>query len=340
MRKVYIRLIDIHFLSEHNWIDVLNNKMYCVVLDIKYPCIERYFQDLSRLDISGMQITPGSFSCRHRELQLPKVIIGDRLFSAGVQLNTAIKPDCFYIILPQSNAEVLVNGQRILINQPIVFSQHQEMIFRIPKNYPKYYVVVISSTEFANYYGAENVTRLKTFISNQHFESNYFKHNNSNLEDLCVLIDNLLNRSDYLSYQAVIDAQETLLSLLSELLSFNSVSFLQSNIKQPKQLAIVSRALNFIHTNSALNITIPELASASFCCIRTLEYSFKSILNMTPKQYIIKRRLHLIHSTLKSDKESSIREITTTYGVVNSGRFAQDYFQFFNEYPHQTQNGN
>nr|WP_252727361.1 helix-turn-helix domain-containing protein [Colwellia sp. C2M11] len=83
-------------------------------------------------------------------------------------------------------------------------------------------------------------------------------------------------------------------------------------------------------------MTIPELAKASFCCVRTLEYSFKQIIGMTPKQYIITRRLQQIHITLKEDKTKTIAELTKSYGIVNQGRFAQDYFKFFNEYPSDT----
>jgi AraC-like DNA-binding protein len=307
------------------------------VLDVKYSNIEEYRKGICRLDMRVLQITPGHFMCQHRELELPKVIIGDRFFNSAMLWQTAVKQDYFYIVLPTCNCELTVNGQKISIKQPIVFSEHQEMLFHIPINYPKYYVIVISSAEFAEYYGNENIERLKKYIRNQDYGSNFFLHSSGHLKNVCVLIDNLLNHGNLLNYQAAIDAQETLLDLLCKLLSLDSSTSKSSNEFQSKQLTIVSRALKFIHKNNVLNITIPELAKVSFCCIRTLEYSFKAITNMTPKQYIIKRRLHLVFIALRSNSASSIREVTSIYGVVNQGRFAQDYYQFFNEYPHQTQ---
>ena len=83
-------------------------------------------------------------------------------------------------------------------------------------------------------------------------------------------------------------------------------------------------------------MTIPDLAEASFCCARSLEYAFKSILSMPPKQYLIKRRLQLIHTILKNPNSMSISEIIEKFGVVNQGRFAKDYFKFYKEYPHKT----
>tara|TARA_R110002153_G_scaffold17835_2_gene62134 strand:+ start:5109 stop:6041 length:933 start_codon:yes stop_codon:yes gene_type:complete len=307
------------------------------VLDVKYSSIEEYRQGLSKLDMSVIQVTPGHFSCQLRELNLPKITIGDRVFSTAMHWQTAVKQDCLYIVLPTCNSELSVNGQNTPINQPIVFSEHQEMLFRIPANFPKYYVIVISSAEFAKYYGDENIQRLKKRIINQNYEINFFSNISFHLKSLCVLIESLLNHGNLLNYQAAIDAQETLLDLLCKLLTLEPSIPKSNHMFQSRQLTIVSRALNFIHKKSVLNITIPDLAKVSFCCIRTLEYSFKAIMNMTPKQYIIKRRLHLIFNELRSNNVSSIREITTTYGIVNQGRFAQDYYKFFNEYPHQTQ---
>lgn len=307
------------------------------MLDVKYSSIEEYRQGLSKLDMRVLQVTPGRFMCQLRELELPKVTIGDRFFSTAMHWQTAVKHDYLYIVLPTCNSGLSVNGQNTLINQPIVFSKHQEMLFRIPINYPKYYVIVMLSAEFARYYGNENIERLKNHIINPNYEKKIFPNFSCHLKSICVLIEKLLNYGNLLNYQAAIDAQETLLDLLCKLLKLDFTISKSNGDFQSRQLAIVSRALNFIHKNSVLNITIPELAKVSFCCIRTLEYSFKVVMNMTPKQYIIKRRLNLIFNALKSNSVSSIREITTTYGIVNQGRFAQDYYKFFNEYPHQTQ---
>jgi AraC family ethanolamine operon transcriptional activator len=307
------------------------------MIDSEFSCIEDYLQGLTKLDIYATQISPGSFSCRHREFQLPKLTVGDRSINTSLLFQAAINEDYFYFILPNNQGTgVSVNGKPLLINQPLIFSANQDMLFVVPNNYPKYCVIVISAEELAKFYGNENTGVLKEILEKQSNENIIFSHANRNLNHLNLIIESLLNQGGSLTYQAVIDVQETIIDLLSNLLKINLLTPKLNDIKYRRQFTIVTRALNYIHKKRFLIITVPELAKASCCCVRNLEYSFKAIIGMTPKQYVIKRRLQLIHSTLKKKNTKSIAELTKAYGVANQGRFAQDYFKFFNEYPHQT----
>jgi AraC family ethanolamine operon transcriptional activator len=307
------------------------------MIDLEFSSIEDYLQGITKLDIYATQISPGSFSCRHREFQLPKLTVGDRSINTSLLFQAAINKDYFYFILPNNQGTgALVNGKPVLINQPLIFSANQDMLFVVPNNYPKYCVIVISAEELAKFYGNENMDFLKQILEKQANENIIFSHAHRNLNHLNLIIESLLNQGGSLTYQSVIDVQETIIDLLSNLLKISLLTPKLNDIKYRRQFTIVTRALNYIHKKSVLIITVPELAKASCCCVRNLEYSFKAIIGMTPKQYMIKRRLQLFHSTLKKNKTKSIAELTKTYGVVNQGRFAQDYFKFFNEYPHET----
>ncbi|MDO6486306.1 helix-turn-helix domain-containing protein [Colwellia sp. 6_MG-2023] len=305
--------------------------------DLEFYSIDEYRKVLINMDVYATQLSPGIFSCQQRQFELPKVIISDKFINTSVQFHARITEDCFYIVIPYKGATgLLVNGKGFLANQPLVFKQGQEILTRIPKHYPKYYVVIISSEELASYYGSENLSILKEVLDYQYFDRQGFSSNINTLNNLSHTIDSLLNNRHILNYQSVIDAQETIIHLLCDLLSLSSTNLTISSIRKPRQFEIVSRALNYMHKTNDFKMTIPELAKASFCCVRTLEYSFKQIIGMTPKQYIITRRLQQIHITLKEDKTKTIAELTKSYGIVNQGRFAQDYFKFFNEYPSDT----
>lgn len=314
--------------------DLIHN----TVIDLNFFSIDDFLQGLTKLDIYATQLSPGRFACRHREIQLPKVVIGDRHFSHAFQFHTSMSQDYLYIVLPQAGECFMsVNGTNLPAHQPLVFSQHQEMLFKIPHNFPRYYVIIISSEELAQFYGEAALRTLKAALNRQSFSENIFVDSESAMSQLSAIINNLLNTGHLLSYQAVLNAQDALIHLLCNLLTLTTSSSKLKHINQSRKLAIVRRALHHIHHSSTLDITIPTLAQASFCCVRSLEYSFKTITGMTPKQYIIKRRLQLIHCALQKDQKSSINELAKAYGIVNRGRFAQDYFKFFDEYPHQTQ---
>lgn len=307
--------------------------------NLEFYSIDEYRKGLINMEVYATQLSSGLFSCAQRQFQLPKIVIGDQLINTSMQFHAEITQDCFYIVIPRKGVDgVSVNGQNLLIDQPLVFKQYQEMLVRLPKHYPKHYVIVISSEELGRYYGNDNINILKERLEYQYFDKPAFSNDMNTLVKLSMIIDSLLIKGGILNYQAVMDAQETIIHLLCDFLTLSSTNFSISNIKKTRQLEIVNRALNYMNKTNNLKLTIPELAKVSFCCVRSLEYSFKQIIGMTPKQYIITCRLQDIHTTLKVDKTKTIAELTNRHGIVNHGRFAQDYFKFFNEYPNDTKN--
>ena len=302
---------------------------------VTFPSVEEHLNGLKLFDMHAMQLSSGKFLCQQRELQLPKLILGDRFISTAVQYHSVLQQDCFYILIPRHNDDISVNGRKVCLNQPLIFTENQEMLVQVPDNYYAFYII-ITTDELTKYFNKEDIEQLKNIISQQNFIKNTFTLPENNQKHLCSLIENLLNKSEFLSFQAVLESQESIIESLCKLLTLSSMLPKINNINMPTRLAIVNRALKYIHKSSHLNMTISELAEVSYCCVRSLEYAFKSILSMTPKQYLIKRRFQLIHSTLKKKSKTSISEVFDSFGVVNQGRFAQDYLNFYDEYPHQT----
>lgn len=302
---------------------------------IIFPSVEAHLNGLKGFDMHAMQLSSGKFLCQQRDLQLPKLVLGDRSINTSVQYHSILQQDWFYILIPRHNDEVSVNGHKISLNQPLILTENQEALVQVPDNYYAFYII-ITNDELIKYFDEETIEHFKDSLSKQNFLKNTFIQPESNLQHLCTLIETLLNKSKYLSFQAVLDSQEKIIESLCQLLTLSTVLPDIHKVNIPTRLAIVNRALKHIHESTFQNITISELATISCCCIRSLEYAFKSILSITPKQYLIKRRLQLIHSTLKHKSDTPINEILKSHGVVNQGRFAQDYLKFFDEYPHQT----
>lgn len=302
---------------------------------ITYQSVEDHLNGLQEFNIHAIQLNPGKFLCEQRELQLPKLILGDRFVSTTLQYDSTLQQDCFYILIPRQCEGMHVNGRKILLNQSLIFTKHQNMFVRVPNNFHAYYII-IKTDELTKYFGEENVEKLKDVIWQQNFVKSVFHQPEYNQVHLCLLIENLLNKNKCLSYQAVLDIQEAIIESLYRLLIVGTSLTKIEVINTPSKIAIVNRAIKYIYENNVLNITTPELAKVSCCCIRNLEYAFKSILDISPKQYLIKRRLQLINTALKIESNISITDIMNKFGIVNQGRFAQDYFKFYAEYPHQT----
>lgn len=303
--------------------------------DIIFPSIDDYLKEFTGFDVVATQISSGNFLCRQRRFNLPKFVLGDRFISTALQYQATLQQDCFYIVIPKNNVGMYMNGKTTNFNLPLLFTENQEMLIRTPSNSINFHIL-ISTHELSKYFDGEMIEQLKKVTFLQNMGKHIFAQSESNQKNLCSLIENLLNQHKSLNYQEVLDAQESIIKSLCKLLILAPEFKKIKHLNKPTRLAIVNRALNYIHKNSALNMTIPEVAKVSFCCARSLEYAFKSILSMTPKQYLIKRRLQLIHSILKNQSNISISEIVEKFGIVNQGRFAQDYFKFYKEYPHET----
>jgi AraC family ethanolamine operon transcriptional activator len=306
-----------------------------IMMDIIDSNIEDYLKKLSKFDLYATQFSSGKFFSCQRDLQLPKLIIGSWYVRTSILYQGVLKEDYFYIVIPRRDVSVLINGQKTEFNQPLVFTIEQEMLVCRPDNSYNLYIS-IPTVELAKYFDEEYIAQLKNATRQQNLGKQVFVKYEKNQNHLCSLIEVLLKKSKTLSYQVVLDSQETIIELLCKLLTLISPLPRQNNISQIRRLAIVNRALNHIHNGSIINVTSPYLAEVSFCSLRNLEYAFKSLLNITPKQYLIKRRMQLIHSALKSDRKVLISEIINNFGIVNQGRFAKDYLKFYNEYPHQT----
>jgi len=85
-------------------------------------------------------------------------------------------------------------------------------------------------------------------------------------------------------------------------------------------------------------IYIPELCKAIGASERTLRVCCQDHIGMSPKRYLLLRRMHFVRRALRNGDraETTVTEIATRYGFWQFGRFAGEYKSLFGELPSAT----
>lgn len=98
------------------------------------------------------------------------------------------------------------------------------------------------------------------------------------------------------------------------------------------------RAIDFMRGSEAINLTMAELCRVAEVSERTLQYAFKDVFDISPQEFITRRRLHAVrHALLTCDRRSTfVGQIAMDHGFFELGYFAGSYRRLFGELPSET----
>jgi AraC-like DNA-binding protein len=104
---------------------------------------------------------------------------------------------------------------------------------------------------------------------------------------------------------------------------------------------IMRRFRNAVEENPDQPLYIPELCAAIGVPDRTLRVCCQEQLGMSPKRYLLLRRMNLARRALRdgSPGTTTVTEIAAQYGFWQFGRFAGEYKALFREAPSATLHG-
>ncbi|MDH3510648.1 MAG: helix-turn-helix domain-containing protein [Gammaproteobacteria bacterium] len=98
------------------------------------------------------------------------------------------------------------------------------------------------------------------------------------------------------------------------------------------------RAIDFLRESEPINLTMAELCRVAEVSERTLQYAFKDVFDISPQEFITRRRLHSVrHALLTCDRRSAfVGQIAMDHGFFELGHFAGKYRRLFGELPSET----
>ena len=130
--------------------------------------------------------------------------------------------------------------------------------------------------------------------------------------------------------------EQLLIHALVECLSLGQAS--EDRLALRRHATIMRRFHRAVEETPDQALYIPELSKAIGVSGRTLEVCCQEQLGISPKRYLLLRRMHLARRALRdgAPDTTTVTEIATRYGFWHFGRFAGDYRSLFGETPSAT----
>jgi AraC-like DNA-binding protein len=118
----------------------------------------------------------------------------------------------------------------------------------------------------------------------------------------------------------------------------NTTDVHEDSAAQRRHALIMRRFHRIVEQDPHAALFVPEICAAIGVSARTLLTCCQEHLGMGPKQYLLRRRLHLARRALRERKPgtATVTEVFAQYGFWHFGRFAGVYQSMFGEKPSDT----
>jgi AraC family ethanolamine operon transcriptional activator len=338
-----LKLRIMYATNNHNNAKVIHNKLTNAYFErvlskmnyFECDSVDVYIDNLQELNLEATQVSKGAFFSKKNNLKLPLLEINHWQVNVGMLYNVSLSQDKILLSFPIKRDLQKIDGITLGSDSILAVLPDEKLLLLHPEEV-KTLDFLIPFSVLQEHYKYQETTHVLQSIIKLRNKTEFSSSQKCLIDQLTKFTIRFISQVNRWSYQATIDAQDSILQKIFEILDDDGEQ-VQKNCSH-NRTNIVKRAITNIHNNPTSNITILELSTYCFCSIRTLEYSFKSILGYSPKEYLIKRRLNLIRKEIQRSPETSISRIAMDFGVVNAGRLSKDYYMFFGEFPSDTRN--
>ncbi len=283
--------------------------------------------NLTDWDQEYNQYSAGRFEGRVDECQFAGVQLINEFTNQSLHQHCLVWPESFWIGIPDKREEFRINGQAI--EQHDLLWRHGNTPFELvtPADCNILSIVVQREELFglAERQGIE--LNLDASNTNPRLCSSARQ-----LEELTLLVSRILAARSDMDTEI---HKDLLVQQLLQLLGNAEIN--ESVIPSYRhRKAVVDRVRDYLHTAGDLPVTITSLCELACVSRRTLQYSFESILGISPVQFLRATRLNRVRRQLLSCHDTSIADAAASQGFYHLSQFATDYKRLFGERPSDT----
>ena len=274
------------------------------------------------------QCSAGRFEGRVDECHFDGIQIINEYTNQTLYQQCITWPDSFWIGIPTQREQFRINGQGLEQDDVLWRLGHHSFELMTPADCHILSILIRRDELFAL---AE-----REGISVDHLADSAtpcLKSHTQQVDTLSLLVRQILTASS--------DAMDTDIHkdmLLQELLSLLDNGTLNS-AKAPSYLhrrAVVDRVWDYLKASGDSPVTIAALCDIACVSRRTLQYSFESILGISPVQFLRATRLNRVRRQLLAHGDISIADAAASQGFYHLSQFALDYKRLFCERPSDT----
>ncbi|MDO6460131.1 helix-turn-helix domain-containing protein [Granulosicoccaceae sp. 1_MG-2023] len=284
--------------------------------------------NLTNWDQEYDQIGNGRFYGRIDELHLPGLQVFNEHTSQALRQQCRVLPESIWFGLPLKTEDMRINGQQP--EQTDVLCRPGDTQFELvtPANFDMLSVVV-DRKELERHAAAQGI-EIKLLDATSYPR---LKLSQNTLRNIQFLLKRIVStKSNLLNVQIHHDLLVmALLELLAEEKPNRTVP-----PSYARRKAVVDRIRHHVEAAGDAPVTMAELCEVGCVSRRTLQYSFETILGISPRQFLRASRLNRVKRMLSSAESGSVADIAAINGFYHHSQFSADYKRLFGELPSET----
>lgn len=296
---------------------------------------EAYDADLHASNLTNWQqaydqVSRGPFFGRIVESSYEGLQVFCEHTSQALQQRCVVWPNSIWLGIPLADQECSrINGLSVRSNDIMCRPGACEFQLSTPQEYDLYGLVV-DQTQLMNMSSRHGVKLNWSELT----EYGRLKVPTKTLSEVRFLLDRLLSMKNQSTSPRL--QQDIVNMALLELLSVEKPQPAKTQSYSHRK-KVVDCAQQFIASHLEDAVTVTQLCEVTNVSRRTLQYSFESILGISPIQYLRLSRLNGVRRTLVyADKKQAVGNVAAQWGFWHMSQFAKDYKQLFGEQPSQT----
>ncbi|RUR34559.1 helix-turn-helix domain-containing protein [Vreelandella nanhaiensis] len=304
------------------------------LLDAPKRCTQEAFdadehaQNLTRWQQEYDQLSPGRFYGRLDEIGLEAMQVFKEHTGQALRQQCRVWSNSLWIGIPSSPNGTRINGQALKAYEVMCRPGGQDFELITPEAFDIYGLVIHLPT-------LDAAATQQGVTLTSHWQRAPRHHiSPTTLKAMSFLLERLLGNQNVAIAGHV--HQDILLMGLIELLQAEQPSS-ELPPSYAHRKAVVDRVKRYLDTHLEGPVTMEELCKLTHVSRRTLQYSFTTILGISPLQFLRMTRLNRVRRALRAATPSqSVTEIATCWGFWHLSQFAHDYKHQFGECPSQT----